>query len=324
MLHRGHEVWISDGDGRRLPEYKMEIDNNEERRVSCYIPSESGMQFIVHWQDYNGAHNASMHCSVDGMHAGRSSCRPNSGGSRFGVRTTPNTYTTFQFGELRTTDDDDALLAANLRSLEKVGTIEMRVHRSQQSGQPAPFKPAAFAGVGAIHERSKKLGAHCAMPGRAVKCRSIPHRVRHLPLVPGEGPYAIFVFQYRPAGLLQAQGIMPPPPPDAAQVPSGLRNGMERASSVARPPAPGPSFSSSIRPASAKKAVKAEPQAASVPTASRSWADGDVIELSDDDDEYQDRKPVRVKPEPSARTHAATKRRPKTDPDDVIDLTLDD
>ncbi|KAI0676358.1 hypothetical protein C8Q78DRAFT_1084740 [Trametes maxima] len=322
MLHRGYDVWVSDGNDTRLPEYNMQVDDDWGLRVSCYIPSESGMQFIIHWQDFNGEHYSSIHCLVDGIHTGRTRCHPNKGGSRVGVRSALDRYTTFQFGDLRTTDDDDALLAANVRSLEQVGTVEVRVQRCQQSNEPTAFRPVKFAGVGAVHERSKKLGAHCTTLGRAVKCSDAPNRFKSIPLVPGEGSYAIFVFRYRPAGLLQAQGVMPPPSPEPAPVPSGSRNGMGRASNAARAPALG---SSNARPGDVKK-VKAEPQAASVPSTSGSRADRDVIELSSDDDDYQDRKPIRVKPEPSTRHDASTKRTPrlKTDPDDVIDLTLDD
>lgn len=42
MLHRGYDVWISDADGRRIPEYDMEIEGAEGKTVACYIPSESG------------------------------------------------------------------------------------------------------------------------------------------------------------------------------------------------------------------------------------------------------------------------------------------
>lgn len=57
--------------------------------------------------------------------------------------------------------DDDAALgkAANL---EKLGTIELRVfHIREQTGRERPFRPRAFTGVGTVHERSKKAGAHC-------------------------------------------------------------------------------------------------------------------------------------------------------------------
>lgn len=42
MLHRGYDVWISDADDCRIPEYNMEVEGADGKTVACYIPSESG------------------------------------------------------------------------------------------------------------------------------------------------------------------------------------------------------------------------------------------------------------------------------------------
>ncbi len=41
MLHRGYEVWIADSRGQPLPEYQVEV-GEDDSVVTCYIPSESG------------------------------------------------------------------------------------------------------------------------------------------------------------------------------------------------------------------------------------------------------------------------------------------
>lgn len=43
MFHRDYDVWISDVDGRRIPEYNMQLEGADGlKTVTCYIPSESG------------------------------------------------------------------------------------------------------------------------------------------------------------------------------------------------------------------------------------------------------------------------------------------
>ncbi|KAI0659682.1 hypothetical protein C8Q70DRAFT_980345 [Cubamyces menziesii] len=291
MLHRGYDIWITDDEGRRMPEYKMEVEGHNGKTVACYIPSESGKRFAIHWKDYNGLHTSSMSMVVDGTHRVGNVCRPNDHGHRIGIRTDhAEVYHPFQFAALRTTDDDSALLETKAHALEKLGTIEVNVTRVHSHVRRAAFRPQAFSGVGAVHERSKKLGAHCVTLGEGVRVRRLHGRCKSRPLDPREGPYATFTFRYRPAALLQAQGIMPPPAPEAG--PSLAKHEKVQAGNKVKTRS------------EARVQVKSEA--------------ADVIELSDDD--YpMDRKPsVRVKRELGRRT------RVKPDLDDVIDLTLDD
>ncbi|KAI0828670.1 hypothetical protein BC628DRAFT_1417659 [Trametes gibbosa] len=352
MLHKGYEVWVSDAESRRIPEYKMEMEGTNGRTVACYIPSESGkvsprailriyaprregsrpkqvkklkslppQRFVINWKDHNGENHTSFKCYLDGKAAGATASRPNSCGSRIGARLTSDSYSSYQFADLRTTDDETALWAADATSLEKVGTIEVDVVRIHAQYIPVPFQPCKFDDVGAVHERSKKLGAHCATLGARVKSRQASMCTSR-PLYPHEGTYATFVFRYRPSALLQAQGIMPPPEPAFGE---GLEDdkGKARAGPHAHnaPHAPSPPLKRARKSRGDKKA-KPEPEkdaTTDLGAARRRRPDPhrpsqEVIELSDSDD---DRKPVirtRAKPEGNTRL---------PDPDDVIDLTLD-
>ncbi|CDO74584.1 hypothetical protein BN946_scf184583.g11 [Trametes cinnabarina] len=279
MIHCGYDIWIGDSDGRRLPEYNMQIEGDDGKTAACYIPSESGKRFVIHWKDYNMAHHTDLKICVDGVLNVRNVFRPGSGGSRVGVRTqSADSYNAFQFADLRTT--------AGPSFAEKVGTIEVRVVRVHSHSESVPFRRHHAAGVGAVHERSKKLGAHCV----AVK-----------PLDPHEGPFATFVFRYRPAALLQAQGIIPPPGPERVALEDEISG----------------QASSRAHGRQTKVKVKHEPRSdARTNVSSRSF--GEVIELSDDE-ERADRKPaLRVERRPGGRPSI------KCDPGDVIDLTLDD
>ncbi|KAL1948998.1 hypothetical protein VTO73DRAFT_10804 [Trametes versicolor] len=322
MLHRGYDVWISDADDCRIPEYNMEVEGADGKTVACYIPSESGKRFIIHWKDHNGQHHTSFKCLLDGKWAGANTCRPNNGGSRIGLRTTTNkdSYSPYQFADLRTTEDETALWAAG--SLEKLGTIEVRAVRIHAHTRTVPFRPSSFHSVDAVHERSKKLGAHCVTLGATVSHGhgKSAEQCFSTPLYPHEGSYATFIFRYRPTALLQAQGIIPPAAPAFGQS-SGAGKGKARAHSDELSMS-GPSH---IKPEKSrgKDEVKAELARASGSNSGpgdRS-VQSDIIELFDSDYDEVDVKPVihrsggarRVKPE-----------RVEADPDDVIDLTLDD
>ncbi|TFK92352.1 DUF1769-domain-containing protein [Polyporus arcularius HHB13444] len=161
MLHRGYEVWIADSRGQPLPEYQVEV-GEDDSVVTCYIPSESGKEFSICWKDHNGpmANHTSMRTFVDGVRAGGKRCYPGVSGKRDGVRTeSAHVYHPFQFAPLQTTDDEDALCGVG--ASEQLGTIELRVVHIHPHVRSAPFKPATFAGVSRVHERSKKAGAHC-------------------------------------------------------------------------------------------------------------------------------------------------------------------
>ncbi|KAI0370546.1 hypothetical protein BV20DRAFT_1018689 [Pilatotrama ljubarskyi] len=308
MINRGYDVWISDGNGQPLPEFNMERVGNDGKTMACYLPSESGKRFIINWRDHNGLHHTSFKCTVDGKPTGSKTCKPNSVGKRIGVRMTKDSCSTYQFADLRTTDDEDALLGLDIASLEKVGTIEVRAVRIRAETRPVPFKAQPFAGVGAVHERSKKLGGHCVTLGAPVK-RQPTEQCKSVLLDRREGPYATFIFRYRPPGLLQAQGIMPAP--DSALALQAESNNIKgKARTAAGDIDLAPSSSNKKPPVKAKTELRPTPSVE------------DVIELTDDDDDDMERKPVlrrpQVKREPGPR-----RTKVKADPDDVIDLTLD-
>ncbi len=41
MLHKGYEVWIADSREEPLPEYQVEVEEDDSV-ITCYIPSTSG------------------------------------------------------------------------------------------------------------------------------------------------------------------------------------------------------------------------------------------------------------------------------------------
>ncbi|OJT14873.1 hypothetical protein TRAPUB_8564 [Trametes pubescens] len=268
MLHRGYEAWIADAHNQRFVEYATRIEDGGDaapgRTVNCFIPSENGKRFIISWKDHGGGHHFSVRPYIDGVRIPGKICKPGDQRSRQTVRTTSaDTYNALQFADLKTTDDDGAAMA-----VDSLGTIELRVYHVHPETRSKPFRPSTFAGVGSVHERSKKAGAHCVTLGGTVddpnlgaRARARGHRSCRL-LNPEDGPFVTFVFRYRPAVLLQAEGIMPLP---------ASEKGKGRAGPSAVPTGN----------------VKAEPSGPSRSAASTSQltASSDIIELTDDEDD---------------------------------------
>ncbi|KAI0754335.1 hypothetical protein C8Q80DRAFT_1265986 [Daedaleopsis nitida] len=323
MIFGGYEIWIADSNSKRLPEYQIQVEGNGNK-FTCYIPSENGKRFSIRWKDHNGpaSHHTSMQTYVDGLQAGRTHCKPGTSGKRRGIsQESAATYYPFQFAPLKTTDDDGALWGGGVP--DQIGTIELRVVHVRPHARAAGFKPSAFSGRSSTRRsrnRSCPTDFHLGVPsdrsfvnpnppaaytgrlGRAEKYDKLQHlRVRSTPIDKHAGPFATFTFRYRPAELLQAQGIMP-----ALSVKA--EGNAESGPSKPKKTVKGPRRALPV-PADApqeRRPLKREVSDKDTDTG------GGVIELTDDEDE--DRKPMVKRELRPRRTF---------DPDDVIDLTLD-
>ncbi|KZV78514.1 hypothetical protein EXIGLDRAFT_783711, partial [Exidia glandulosa HHB12029] len=65
MNHRDFDAWIC-SDGRKLGTYAHEVDG---LTVKCYIASEPGKPFSVHWRDLAGGSRIRGTVYVDGVRA---------------------------------------------------------------------------------------------------------------------------------------------------------------------------------------------------------------------------------------------------------------
>ncbi|OCH89338.1 hypothetical protein OBBRIDRAFT_778668 [Obba rivulosa] len=219
MKHRDVEAFIQ-CEGKVLPEYDVKIE--DERTVSCFIPSEVGMKFEVHIREKGGINSFSVQVTIDGRHMGSSVCHRGRTASRWGVRTSDrNMRHPYQFSPLTVTDDDECL--GHVESHAKIGEIELKAHRITGDTKTTKYNTTVYETVGSVHEKTKKSGVHCVSLGDAVPC-SPDSRCRTTRLYPAEGTYVNFLFRYRPLEVLQAQAIAPLPPaqerPDNDQGPS--------------------------------------------------------------------------------------------------------
>ncbi|OSC98091.1 hypothetical protein PYCCODRAFT_1030733 [Trametes coccinea BRFM310] len=235
MIHRGFEAWIAYADGQRLPEHNIAFDG---KKAICYIPSSRGKRFIICWKYHQGQHRAGVQVRIDGASVGCKTSRPGDTGKRIGMRTgsfASGAYHAFEFADLVTVVGDDGDRFVSLkggeaqrgspqRRRDKLGTICVRVyHIKPELEPPVPFpsRPVPFTGIRAIgeqnDEKEKAAGvadsAHCVRLGPKIRARwsegAKEGAVMAL-LNKEDGPFISFEFRYRPASVLQANGIMPP------------------------------------------------------------------------------------------------------------------
>ncbi|OBZ67486.1 hypothetical protein A0H81_12606 [Grifola frondosa] len=208
MLHRGYELRVI-CEGKALPEYDVQVEG-DENTVACYIPSASGKKFEIEWQDHAGLCHTAIRIRLDGQRLSGNRCKPFGRGSKTGIRTSVNVRRPFIFSNLETSDDDN--LATKCVSKD-LGVIEVRVTRIKPNVIHQKFSASQFLNVGTVHETSKKAGAHCVSLGEGVESINTEGRVKTDLLFKSEQFYVKFLFRYRPADLLQAQGIIPPERP---------------------------------------------------------------------------------------------------------------
>ncbi|KAJ7761011.1 hypothetical protein B0H16DRAFT_557321 [Mycena metata] len=212
MLQLGNfSAWISI-DGKAATEYDVEI-SDDKKTATCWIASELGKRFSVHWVNSSYRGDTSGHVKMDG-----NSC----GGKIIFGRTLPTTAVKdgvpdgpyavkpFVFSSLSLTDDDAYLGGGpgTSNQLQDLGLIELSIIpvRVSASRQHAAANPARDLSALKVHERSKKAVTQQVTLGQSeglARPLSFSHTTR-------AGPDLVtFRFKYRPLDILRANGIAP-------------------------------------------------------------------------------------------------------------------
>ncbi|KAH7889391.1 hypothetical protein F5I97DRAFT_522000 [Phlebopus sp. FC_14] len=95
LTHRGFSAWIT-SEGEQLREYLVAVDDNANK-VSCWIPSEAGKHFSVHWRDEGTSVHSCSFISLDGFLVPGRFLFGLGEASREGIRTGPITERPFIF-----------------------------------------------------------------------------------------------------------------------------------------------------------------------------------------------------------------------------------
>ncbi|KAF8630192.1 hypothetical protein AX15_003067 [Amanita polypyramis BW_CC] len=189
--------------GEKLPEYNIQTDETE-KKVSCWIPSEAGKNFSVCWSSTESIVDIGGWVKVDGTAIGGKVCHKGLTAEvdYSSCYTTPTTSHCFSFSAVAYTDDDTYLNAP----IPNFGEIELEIYHVRSEEEVPVNWQGPLSHEGKVHERSKKMGAHCVQFGAL---QEAPHtnffrttKIRRL---------VTFFFRYRPLDMLQANGIAPLP-----------------------------------------------------------------------------------------------------------------
>ncbi|TFY78908.1 hypothetical protein EWM64_g5099 [Hericium alpestre] len=131
----GLKAWVS-CEGEALPEYQVKVEN--ERLITCYVPSEVGKTFVVHYASdgYNG--DTYTRIFVDGVEADGGCVRSSQlqkGTSTFRGIQRDRSLRPFVFASVETSDHDDSP-ARDLSQLEQVRGILRTGHPKKKKAKP--------------------------------------------------------------------------------------------------------------------------------------------------------------------------------------------
>ncbi|TFY66258.1 hypothetical protein EVG20_g4832 [Dentipellis fragilis] len=214
LEHRDFAVHIS-CDGKEIPHYRSETLS--EKQISCWIPSEVGKEFAVHYEQPKKEFGYGVKVYCDGRLMRGKSGWSGMKGSIKGVRTSPHTISAFMFSNVKTHDDDSHVDISNDVDVTHIGVIEVRIFRAElERRKHSSVCVRTVKDLGSVSELSKKGGLHQVSLGKAcvdTSKKEIQTDMRYCCIDPEDKPYASFLFHHRPAALLQAMGVMPRPQP---------------------------------------------------------------------------------------------------------------
>ncbi|KIK66821.1 hypothetical protein GYMLUDRAFT_913229 [Collybiopsis luxurians FD-317 M1] len=302
FLHE-FKAWVTIDD-QETEEYQFKY-LPEQNVVYCWIASEVGKRFQIHWEDTKRATATDGHVVVDGNKCGGSvlSTDPDkpSCTSKSGIRTSPTTIHPFKFSQIKLTDDDTC--ADPKLSETELGQIDLYIFRvkikytEDHVGLTIPEQQS-------LHERAKKAIQHQTTFNDTLKSSTPKKAVRLKQL--SKQPVATFRFIYRPLEMLQAKGIAPSrnepeiKPKTETNSPESVKSEFKPAipsqSESRTPPAPTPSATvapTRITPASSSRDVSLPswdtiPPPTSYAFSLLSSVVKDEEDEDDDDDEGED------------------------------------
>ncbi|KAJ7091959.1 hypothetical protein B0H15DRAFT_182071 [Mycena belliarum] len=211
-------AWIAI-DGVEVPEYGPESSETGQE-YSCWIPSEVGKTFTVHWTNLSAPGLTGGGVQVDGHKCGfeamASETRPISafmdGIAETSTKTRPFVFAPLQLtgrfhftadNQLTICQDDDAYLES--ASHPNLGLIKLEIWRVDIGGG-GMAQSVAIPSSQKVHERSKKGMNQQITFGAAVEHAQVQNaQIRRI----GHSPLVSFSFRYRSLDLLQANGIAP-------------------------------------------------------------------------------------------------------------------
>ncbi|KZO98585.1 hypothetical protein CALVIDRAFT_562034 [Calocera viscosa TUFC12733] len=199
------QAWIT-VNGNRLPEYDPQYDP-DTNTWTCWIPSEVGQRFVVHWRNFGKRATTGAYVYVDGEFAdGKLLMKDNAAQSTFvnGKRTASATIARFYFQPIVLTDEENPFLLEDDNTVNSIGEMKVIINKGRNAGIAA-YRHGTVKPARAVNERAKKAGAHRVQYADEVNdTDDIGAMFR-----PDQATMPLtFIFKYRPKDMLQAMGII--------------------------------------------------------------------------------------------------------------------
>ncbi|KAI0372451.1 hypothetical protein BV20DRAFT_939909 [Pilatotrama ljubarskyi] len=193
-------------EGKELEPYDVKAE--DVNHITCWVASEEGKEFSVHWGDESSQTFMTVNVYMDGR---LMSCRAHEQdreGVCKGTSIVVGEFQAFLFSPLVLTEDDSLATSENNEAL---GTIRVTMTRTKgyTRNPGAPVKQKSIGAIGPVHEKSKKAGVHAVSLGDVQK-KPIPNYTL-TSIEPESKPFITFTFRYRPVELLWAMGVAPRP-----------------------------------------------------------------------------------------------------------------
>ncbi|KAG0699642.1 hypothetical protein DFH29DRAFT_935698 [Suillus ampliporus] len=197
LKHRDFSAWIV-SEGEQITEYLVAVDANAHS-VSCWIPSEAGKTFSIHWRDEGTQVHSCTFISLDGYVVPGRFLFGEGTASRNGIRTGPSTERPFVFAQTQSS-------GASGQGMKDAGTIVLKVKRVKLQGS----KPANPLQNIPDWNSQSHVGEHCVGYGEETQTYlQSPTTWQVKPYNrAGKRSYVTFVFRYRSRDWLMAQGII--------------------------------------------------------------------------------------------------------------------
>ncbi|THU88020.1 hypothetical protein K435DRAFT_969657 [Dendrothele bispora CBS 962.96] len=203
MLLNGFQAWITI-EGEVVQEYGQEIFATENQ-ATCWIPSELGKEFQIHWKDHSYSVPTTGRVGVDGtLHGGKliyEGSAPRFTTRKRGFRESSTRLFPFVFSKLGST-------GTYLDNIKGLGEISLTIWRVRLIEKLETYKQPRSSPVekNVVHETMKKGIDH-----RAGLSSSYIYRpgIPQIAVEPYGEPVVQFCFRYRPLDVLQAKSIMP-------------------------------------------------------------------------------------------------------------------
>ncbi|EMD38001.1 hypothetical protein CERSUDRAFT_93526 [Gelatoporia subvermispora B] len=202
LTHLSYAAWIT-CEGKELAEYEITLDRRKNR-VTCWVPSQAGKTFTVHWRDMGSTIESATYLYLDGTMVPGQFLFGTGTAERGSMRVGEAQERPFMFAAV---EEDTQGTPNKPGSNKHVGTIMVKIRRVKRTSPHAPNAPQTPP---KFPRGRRSTGETCVGFGPVRSSQSQPNGTWSIvPYDPkNPGSYVTFVFRYRPRDFLIMQGIM--------------------------------------------------------------------------------------------------------------------